>query len=40
MVTILRGFRRCLCRPFNVSQGMSEDTVRTDFADSLFCLLE
>ena len=39
-ITFLGWFRRCSCRPFNVSQGESEDTVSTDFADSLFCLLE
>ena len=33
-------FRRCSCRPFNVSQGVSEETVSTDFANSIFCLVE
>ena len=37
--TFLEWFKHCLCRQFNLSQSVSEDTVSTDFADSLFCLL-
>ena len=40
IITYLGWFRLCSRRPFNVSQGLSEDTVSTDFTDSLFCLLE
>lgn len=40
MITFLGWFECCFYRPFNVSQGASEDIATTDFSDSLFCLLE